>query len=88
MDMVGISVRQMPDLSYQVLGIAICKGKLPVQGIEPEDKIVSIDGFLVKGATMGTVVDKLRGKPGMIRQIIIDRKGRKVIVNAKVDHYL
>lgn len=88
MDMVGISVKQMPDLSYQVLGIANCKGKFMVQGIEPEDTIVSIDGFLVKGATMGTVVDKLRGKPGEVRQIIIDRKGGKVIVNAKVEHYL
>jgi hypothetical protein len=88
MDMVGISVRQMPDLSYQVLGITNCKGKFMVQGIGPEDIIISIDGFLVKGATMGTVVDKLRGKPGEVRQIIIDRKGEKVVVNAIVEHYL
>ncbi len=88
MDMVGISVRQMPDLSYQVLGIANCKGKFMTEGIEPGDTIVSIDGFLVKGATMGTVVDKLRGKPGEVHQIIIKRRKGEVSVNAQVGHYL
>ncbi len=88
MDMVGISVRQLPDLTYQVLGLVIAKGTLPVQGLEPGDIIVSIDGFAVKGATMGTVVDKLRGKTGAIRQIIIDRNGKKILVNARVEHYL
>ena len=88
LDMVGISVRQMPDLSYQVLGIPKIQAKLMVQDIEPGDTIISIDGFSVKGATMGTVVDKLRGKPGEIRKIIIERKGEKISIDAVVEHYL
>jgi hypothetical protein len=88
MDMVGLSVRQMPDLSYQVVGIVQANGKPAVEGIEPEDMIISIDGFLVKGETMGSIVDKLRGKLGENRKIVVDRKGKEVIVNTRVEHFL
>jgi hypothetical protein len=37
---------------------------------------------------MGTVVDKLRGRPGDIRNIVIDRNGEEVVVKAKVEHFL
>ena len=88
MDMVGMSVRQLPDSIYQVVGLVQINGKPCVDNIEPEDIIVSIDGFQTKGATMGTAVDKLRGKPGDIRKIVINRNGQEVIVNARVEHFL
>ncbi len=88
MDMVGMSVRQLPDSTYQVVGLVQRNGKTCVEGIEPEDIIISIDDFQTKGATMGTVVDKLRGKPGDIRKIVINRNGQEVIVNARVEHFL
>jgi len=88
MDIVGLSVRQLPDSTYQVVGLVQKNGKPCVDNIEPEDIIVSIDGFQTKGATMGTVVDKLRGKPGDLREIVIDRKGKEVVVKAKVEHFL
>jgi hypothetical protein len=88
MDMVGISIRQLSDGTFQVLGIVQSNGKTSVQGIEPEDIIISIDGFNTKGVTMGAVVDMLRGKPGETRKIAIKRKGQLFEVNAKVDHYL
>jgi hypothetical protein len=88
MDLVGISVRQMPDLSYQVAGIVKENGKPAVEGIEPEDIIISIDGFLVKGATMGSVVDKLRGKTGETRVILINRTGKEIRIEGKVKHII
>jgi hypothetical protein len=88
MDMVGLSIRQLPDSTYQVVGLVQRNGKSCVEGIEREDIIVSIDGFQAKGKTMGTVVDKLRGKPGDIRKILISRNGEEVIVNARVQHFL
>jgi hypothetical protein len=88
MDMVGISIRQLPDSTYQVLGIVQANGNPSVEGIEPEDIIVSIDGYCTKGATMGVVVDKLRGKPGDTRKIEVERKGKKLKVDAKIEHYL
>jgi C-terminal processing protease CtpA/Prc len=78
----------MPDLSYQVVGIVIDNGKPAVEGIEPEDIIISIDGFLVKGATMGSVVDKLRGKTGEKRVILINRNGKEIRIEGKVKHII
>jgi C-terminal processing protease CtpA/Prc len=78
----------MPDLSYQVAGIVKENGKPAVEGIEPEDMIISIDGFLVKGATMGSVVDKLRGKTGETRVILINRTGKELRIEGKVKHII
>jgi C-terminal processing protease CtpA/Prc len=86
--MVGMSLRQLPDSTYQVVGLVQRNGKTSVEDIEPEDIIISIDGFNAKGETMGTVVDKLRGKPGDIRKIVILRNGEEVIVNTSVEHFL
>jgi len=88
MDLVGISVRQLPDSNYQVVGIVQENEKLSVSGIEPEDIIISIDDFMCKGKTMGSVVDKLRGKPGEKRKIVINRNDYELTINAKVSHFL
>jgi hypothetical protein len=88
MDLVGISVRQLPDKAYQVVGIVQADGKPGVEGLEPEDLILSIDGFKTQGATMGRVVDKLRGKPGDIRVIVVERKGIQIRVEAVVKRFL
>ncbi len=88
MDLVGISVRQLPDKAYQVVGIVQADGKPGVEGLEPEDLIISIDGFKTQGATMGCVVDKLRGKPGDIRVIVVERKGIQIRVEAIVKRFL
>lgn len=88
MDMVGISVRQLPDLSYQVVGIVKENGNPAVEGIEPEDIIISIDGSDVKGKTMGNVVNLLRGKPGEKHKIVIERSGKPLNIEAKVQRFL
>jgi len=86
--MVGISVLQMPDSNYQLVGIVQINEKPKVEGMEPEDIITSIDGFKAKGATMGSVIDKLRGKPGEIRKIVISRNGKELLVNARIEHFM
>lgn len=88
MNLVGISVRELPDSTYQVLGVVEKAGKPCVEGVEPEDIIVSIDGFVVKGKTMGNVVDKLRGKLGDTKKILLNRNGKYISVEAKVDQIL
>ena len=40
------------------------------------------------GATMGTVVDALRGKPGDIRVLILEREGKRFRVETRVERYL
>lgn len=88
MDMVGVSIRQLPDLSYQVVGIVQENGEPSVKGIEPEDNLISIEGDLVAGMTMGAVVDRLRGRPGEARTLLIKRNGEVRSIRATVKHYL
>jgi len=88
MDLVGISLHQLPDGNYQVVGIVQRKGKPVVQGVEPEDLMISIDDFKTQGKTMGTAVNMLRGKPGEIRILGIEREGKRFRTAAKVEHIL
>jgi hypothetical protein len=88
MDMVGLSVRQLPDYSYQVVGIVNKNGKTSVEGVEPGDIITYIDGYHTKGATMGNVVDKLRGNVGDKRVLLLERNGKQLRIEAHVEHFL
>jgi hypothetical protein len=88
MDMVGLSVRQLADSSYQIIGIAKKDNKPAVEGVESGDILISIGDFKTKGATMGTVIDALRGKPGELRSLFIERRCKQIRINAKVIHFL
>jgi hypothetical protein len=88
MDLVGLTLRLGADGVYEVVGAATAEGKASVEGVKPGDRIVQIDGVEMKGATMGTVVDALRGKPGDIRVLILERDGERLRVEARVERYL
>lgn len=88
MDMVGISVRQLSDGNYQIIGIVQKNGKPGVEGAEPGDILLQIDHFKTQGATMGSVVDALRGNPNDRRNLKLLRNGRHFEVFAKVDRFL
>jgi C-terminal processing protease CtpA/Prc len=88
MDLVGLTLRPEDDGSYSVLGVASKDGKPAVEGVEPGDRLIQIGDLKTTGATMGTVVDALRGKPGDIRHIILERGGNKFRIDAKVARLL
>jgi hypothetical protein len=88
MDLVGLSVRQLDDGSYEIIGVARKDGRSAVEGVEVGDVLISIGDLTVKSATMGTVVDALRGKPGENRVLMLERKGRPFRIEARVEHFL
>jgi C-terminal processing protease CtpA/Prc len=88
MDLVGIALRQLADSSYQIIGIAKKDGNPILEGVESGDILVSVGDLITKGATMGKVVDALRGNPGDIRSLIIERKGRRFTIKARAEHFL
>jgi len=88
MDLVGITLRPETDGKYQVIGISRKDGKQTVEGVEPGDILLKIDDLAVTGATMGTVVDALRGKPGDIRILLVERKNQQFRIEAKVERLL
>jgi len=67
-----------------VLGVASKDGKPAVEGAEAGDKLIQIGDLETTGATMGTVVDALRGAPGDIRYLLLERGGNKFRIETRV----
>ena len=88
MEVAGLSLRQLPDSTWQVIGVVERNGKPSVVGIEKGDIVENIDLLKTRGATMGTVVDALRGKPGDSHILLLKRNGKKITIKAKVEHFL
>ena len=88
MDLVGLTIRLGAGGVYEVLGSATAERASSVEGVKPGDRLIQIDGLETKGATMGAVVDALRGTPGDIRVLILERDGERLKVEAKVQRFL
>ena len=88
LDIVGLTLQPQTDGSYQVLGIAPKDGRPSVEGVEPGDVLLEVGTLRVTGATMGTVVDALRGAPGQTRSLVLERAGRRFTVTARVERFL
>ena len=80
MDRVGLTLQ--PDGGrWRVLGSA-------VEGVEAGDVLIAVGEVAIPGATMGTVADSLRGKPGELRVLTLERQGRTIQVRARVRRLL
>ncbi len=84
MDIVGLTLRPEPDETYIVIGIAKKNGKPVVEGVEPGDVLLQVDDQRTTGATMGAVVDALRGRPGDVRVLVLERNGQQFRIEARV----
>ena len=59
-------------------------GKPVVEGVQAGDKLIRVDELDVAGATMGEVANALRGEPGSVRVLVIERGGERFTVAARV----
>ena len=88
LDLVGLTLRLLADGGYEVAGVVRRDGRPVVEGVEPGDRLVQVDGLALTGATMGTAVDALRGRPGEVRDLLLERGGRRFTVRARVTRLL
>ena len=88
MDIVRLTLKPLDDGRYEVIGVLDDGGKLVIKGIEPGDILLQVDDLKVTGATMGTVVDALRGNPSDIRSLILEHSGKSFTVKTKVERML
>jgi C-terminal processing protease CtpA/Prc len=88
MDLVGLTLQPQANGDYRVIGIVDVAGAPSVAGVEPGDRLMRIGDLEVAGATMGTVIDALRGKPGETRALVLERNGERISVDARVTRLL
>jgi hypothetical protein len=87
-DVVGLILRPEIDGRYIIVGVADYQGKPSVEGAQPGDQLISVNGIRATGGTMGQVWSSLEGNPGQERTLIIDRAGKQIEVKATVQHFL
>lgn len=88
MDLVGLTLNTEPDGNFIIIGVTKKNGKPTVEGVEPGDVLLRVDDLRTTGATFGTVVDALRGKPGDVRILELERNGKRFKVETKVTRVL
>jgi hypothetical protein len=84
LDIVGLTLRPESDGSFAVAGVVSRNGRPMVEGVEPNDRLLRVDGLDATNAPMGTVIDALRGTPGATRTLLIERAGKRITVQATV----
>jgi hypothetical protein len=84
LDIVGLTLRPEADGSLTIASVVMSNGEPTVEGIQPGDKLIRVDGVDTASATMGAVVDALRGTPGSTRTLVIEREEKQLTVEAQV----
>ena len=87
-DIVGLTLRPHGDGSFTVLAVSKKNGQPVVDGVQAGDKLLQVGALQTKGATMGTVVDALRGKAGDVRTLVVERAGKSITIEARVERLL
>jgi hypothetical protein len=83
LNQVGLTLRKQAG-EFIVAAIATKNGKLTVEGVQPGDKLVRIDGLETRRATRGGIYDALSGKPGEVRVLVLERGAGRLTVRATV----
>jgi hypothetical protein len=84
LDMIGITLSAEVDGSFTVAGVVTRDSRPVVDGVQPGDKLLGVDLLDATRASMGMVIDALRGKPGVIRTLRLQRAGKVIVIKAMV----
>jgi len=87
LDIVELILRPEPDGSFTVAGVATRNGRATVDGVEAGDRLVQVGSLQAAGTPMGEIEDALRGSPGDMRRLVLDREGRGVTIEARVTRF-
>jgi hypothetical protein len=87
LDIVGLTLRPEGDGTLVVAGVVTKDGQPTVPRAQPGDRLIRVDGLDCAGATMGQVVDALRGRPGTMHMLLVERGGKLLTVQTTVMRY-
>jgi len=88
MDLVGLVLRPEERGYYSILGVADYNGKLSVDGVLKGDILKKVNNISIDGLTMGKVWSLLRGTPGSVYTLTVERAGKQFTVKTKVQRFL
>jgi hypothetical protein len=83
LDQVGLTLKRRGP-TFVVAAVASRRGIPALDGVAPGDRLVEIDGLAVTGATSGSVLAALHGRPGEFKHLVLDRNGQRLALQAKV----
>jgi PDZ domain len=74
LNQVGVTLeRRDGQQGYFIAGIALKDGRPTVDGVVVGDRLVKIDDLDVSNATRGAIFAALRGEPGSVRMLVLER---------------
>lgn len=82
MDMVGLTVRPQSDGRYLITSLSNQNDPLVLRSMRVGDELLQVDGQDVHGLSLATVIDALRGEPGLIHTLLVGRDGQRLLVQA------
>jgi len=83
LNVVGVVIGVRLDGSYIIGGVAHCGDKNAVDGVQPNDRLISINNWMVNGS-LANVLQQLQGKPGEAKTLVIERDGKQITVKTSV----
>jgi hypothetical protein len=83
LDYVGLTLLSRHG-EYYVGRIAARGGRPTVMGAQVGDKLVQVGTLQTHGASREALFDAMHGKPGAVRQLVVERDGRLIRIHASV----
>lgn len=87
-DLVGIALLPHGDGRYTVCHVAGASSRVLADSVRPGDRLLSVDGRAVQGIPLGRAVDMLRGRPGEMHTLVLQRGDERIEVHVPVQRIL
>ena len=84
LDVIGLTLQAQRDGNYVVAGISDQTNKEIYRAARRGDRLIKVGAFEVTGASFARVIDSLRGKPGNLRLLVLERDGKQFEVKAPI----
>lgn len=84
LNLVGLTLAEAPNHSVMVTAVSAATDKTVREQIRPGDLLRSVDGTSVAGLSLLQIVDRLRGKPGDVKKLDLERDGKPFQIQAAV----
>jgi hypothetical protein len=84
LNLIGLTIGETPNHSVAVTAVSAAAEKTVREQIRPGDLLRSVDGTSVAGLSLLQIVDRLRGKPGDVKKLDLERDGKQFHIQAAV----